>query len=157
MKQSGLLMVIVMILSLTQGCLKKTDACKNKTPQEEETTILAYASANGINAVKHSSGLYYEITDPGTGNTPSPSSLIKVTYTGKLLDGQVFDQLSTPPAQGWPLYSLIQGWQIGIPLIKEGGSIKLIIPSSLAYGCEGSSPIPGNTILYFEVNLVQVQ
>lgn len=144
---------------LFSGCLKSSDkSCTDRSPQLEESDIMAYASANSINAVKHTSGLYYEIIDPGSGVPPSLSSVVKVTYTGKLLNGQVFDQLNTPPAQGWSLSSLIAGWQIGLPLIAPGGRIKLIIPSSLAYGCRGvSGAIPGNSILFFDVTLVEVQ
>jgi len=51
---------------------------------------------------------------------------------------------------------LIAGWQIGLPLIHKGGEIKLIVPSSLAYGC-GNGPLPANSILYFDIHLVDVQ
>ncbi|MGC8000340.1 FKBP-type peptidyl-prolyl cis-trans isomerase, partial [Salmonella enterica] len=64
---------------------------------------------------------------------------------------------NTPQNPHWPLNGLIEGWVIGIPLIKEGGSIRLLVPSALAYGCEGRSVIPGNTPLFFEVTLVDVQ
>jgi len=67
------------------------------------------------------------------------------------------DQLSDPTRSGWTLSSLIEGWKIGIPLIKKGGRIKLIIPSALAYGCTGYASIPPNTPLYFDVTLTDVQ
>jgi len=139
------------------SCIKGTKPCTDKSPASEESAILAFASANGINAVKHSSGIYYEIIDAGTGVTPDISSLIKVTYVGTYLNGQIFDQLSTPPSQGWPLSGLIAGWQIGLPLISNGGHIKLIIPSAYAYGCNGVSGVPANSVLYFDINLVDVQ
>jgi FKBP-type peptidyl-prolyl cis-trans isomerase FkpA len=89
------------------------------------------------------------------------NSNIAITYVGKFLSGEVFDQRSTPnntpQNPHWPLSGLIEGWIIGIPLIKEGGSIRLLVPSALAYGCEGRSVIPGNTPLFFEVTLVDVQ
>ena len=62
----------------------------------------------------------------------------------------------TPTQTGWTLGSLIPGWQIGLPLIQKGGEIKLIVPSSLAYGC-GSGPLPPNSVLYFDIHLVDVQ
>jgi FKBP-type peptidyl-prolyl cis-trans isomerase FkpA len=120
--------------------------------------IQAFAVTNGINATAHSSGIYYEIISPGTGKTPSANSSIVITYTGKLMDGNVFDERTTPNTQEpWPLNGLIQGWIIGIPLIKEGGRIRLIIPSSLGYGCEQYYSIPGNSVLYFDVSLVEVK
>jgi FKBP-type peptidyl-prolyl cis-trans isomerase FkpA len=73
-----------------------------------------------------------------------------------LLDGRVFDQQADATKTGWVLGSLIAGWQIGLPLIQKGGEIKLIIPSSLGYGCDNGA-LPPNSILYFDIHLVDVQ
>lgn len=137
------------------ACIKDT-GCQTKSIDSERAAIQAYATANSINATAHSSGVYYEIGSPGAGATPTASSKIFVTYTGKLLNGTTFDS-GTTPAGGWVLSSLIQGWQIGLPLIQKGGSIKLIIPSSLAYGCQDVGTIPGNSILFFDIQLNDVQ
>ena len=118
--------------------------------------MLAYAGNNGINYTRHSSGLLYEIVSQGSGATPSANSKVFVTYTGKLLDGRVFGQESDSSKTGWILGTLIPGWQIGLPLIQKGGEIKLIVPSSLAYGCDDSQ-LPANSILYFDVHLADVQ
>ena len=129
-----------------------------KTVQSEEGVITAYATANGISATAHSSGLYYQVTNPGSGATPSSGSKVFVKYTGKLLNGTVFDSQTNSSLTGFTVSGLILGWQIGLGLIKKGGSIKLIVPSSLAYGCQGSgATIPGNSVLYFEIELVDVQ
>jgi FKBP-type peptidyl-prolyl cis-trans isomerase len=133
----------------------KNKGCTNIKPQEEELQILSFANANRITAIKHSSGLYYEITNPGSGATPTINSKVSVTYTGKLLNGTLFDEASSP--KYFYLAQVIEGWQLGLPLIRKGGNIKLIIPSSLAYGCNGYSTIPSNSVLLFEVNLVDVQ
>lgn len=141
------------------GCEKKEIGCTPVSPQAEESQITAYAKANDIKAVKHSSGIFYEILDAGAGTTtPALNSRVFITYTGKLLDGTQFDQGTDPSKTGWPLGSLIEGWQIGLPLITKGGRIKLIIPSSLAYGCIGSgAAIPPNSVLYFDINLADVK
>ena len=141
------------------SCIKDT-GCKNKTVDSERATIQSYAATNGIVGTEHSSGIYYQVMSPGSGPTPTTSSKIFVTYTGKLLDGTVFDSGTTPTTgtnPGWLLGGLIQGWQIGIPLIQKGGHIQLIIPSSLAYGCQGFGSVPGNAILYFDIALTDVQ
>lgn len=119
--------------------------------------IEAFAAANGITATAHSSGLYYEIMDMGTGPKATPSSRISITYTGKLMSGQTFDEQLAPNVNPWSLNGLIEGWIVGIPLINEGGHIKLLIPSSLAYGCERYYEIPANSVLYFDIHLVDVQ
>jgi FKBP-type peptidyl-prolyl cis-trans isomerase FkpA len=119
--------------------------------------MLAYASANGMTMTAHSSGLYYEILNLGSGPTVTTSSKIKITYTGLLLDGTEFDRMDTPNTNPWLLAGLIEGWQIGIPLIQKGGRIRLLIPSALAYGCRDYGPIPGNSPLFFDVALVDTQ
>lgn len=156
MKKFVLALSSLIIVAGGIGCIKDTD-CKNKTVESEQAAILAYASANSIVGTSHSSGIYYEVISAGAGPTPTLSSKVFVTYVGKLLDGTQFDAGTTPAADPWILSSLIQGWQIGLPLIQKGGRIKLIIPSSLAYGCAGKLTIPGNAILYFDITLNDVQ
>lgn len=137
------------------GCSKQDQGCTPVKPEAEEPKILAYIAADSIHAIKHSSGIYYEIINPGSGATPSLNSKVFVTYTGKLLNGTKFDESTS--TINFPLSGVIEGWQIGIPLIKKGGRIKLIIPSAYAYGCNGSGPIPSNAVLFFDVNLRDVQ
>lgn len=152
------LWIAVLFLFSMSGCSKKDQGCTPVSPQAEEPQITAYASANGIAAVKHTSGIYYQIIDPGTGATPTLTSKVYITYTGKFLNGTVFDEADDASQTGWQLGGLIEGWGIGLPLIKKGGRIKLIIPSSLAYGCPGAPPtIPPNSVLYFDISLVDVQ
>lgn len=127
------------------------------SPQAEEKQMQDYATASGINATKHPSGMYYQIITQGNGVSPTPNSKVFINYSGKLLNGTEFDKSNDPSQTGWTLGQLIEGWIIGLPLIKEGGKIKLIIPSSLAYGCNGSRTIPANSVLYFDIELVDVQ
>jgi FKBP-type peptidyl-prolyl cis-trans isomerase FkpA len=93
----------------------------------------------------------------GAGATPTATSTVTVRYTGKFMDGRVFDSNATGSPISFGLNQVIQGWQLGLPLIKKDGLIKLIIPSSLAYGCAGYGSIPGDAVLYFEVQLIDVQ
>ena len=103
------------------------------------------------------SGLYYEILSPGSGTVFTDNSKISITYVGKMLNGVEFDRQEIANNPAWPLTGLIDGWRQGIPLIKKGGHIRLIIPSSLAYGCEPYRTLPGNAVLYFDIQLVDVQ
>ncbi len=151
-----LLMVLASALMLTMaGCGKDETGCSNVKPADEEAQMLAFASANGITAVKHSSGMYYQVITQGSGATPNVNSTVTVNYTGTLLNGTVFDKSSAPVS--FKLSQVIEGWIVGIPLINKGGKIKMIIPSSLAYGCNGARTIAPNAVLYFEVDLVDVQ
>lgn len=148
------LIACVLIVSCS-GCIKDDKGCTNIKPEDEQSQILAYAQAKGIIATRHSSGMYYEIVAPGSGVTPGSSSKVTVTYTGKFLNDTQFDQSVTPIS--FYLNGVIEGWGVGIPLIKKGGKIKLMIPSSMAYGCNGARTIPANSVLYFDVDLIDVQ
>lgn len=115
---------------------------------------------NNITAQTDPSGLRYVINDLGDGATPNSSSVVAVKYEGRLMsNGSVFDSFDEPEGIEFPLNRLILGWQIGIPLIEEGGSITLYIPSGLAYGPSGtgSGSIPGNAVLIFDIELVGVK
>jgi len=124
----------------------------------------AYAAAHGMTVTAHSSGLLYQVINPGSGPMATINSSIVITYTGMLLDGTIFDQRITPnntqtsgPESPWLLSKVIEGWREGIPLIRKGGRIQLIVPSSLGYGCSAYHAIPGNSILFFDITLVDVQ
>lgn len=156
LKKFRLFTAFCALVFLFSGCLK-SNTCEPNSPSAEAAQIQAFASANGINAVPHSSGLYYEIVNPGNGGFPTQNSKIVITYVGKLLDGTVFDRQDVPNTTAWPLTGLIEGWQLGIPLIQRGGTIRLIVPSALAYGCQPYQSLPGDAILYFEIQLIDVQ
>jgi FKBP-type peptidyl-prolyl cis-trans isomerase FkpA len=153
------LLVIAALMMVSLSC-KKSDGCTGVDPSAEDAKMLAFASQNGYTVTKHSTGMYYQVLNAGSGATPTLGSKVYITYTGKFLDGTVFDSSTNPSstaAGNATLNDFIEGWKIGIPLIKKGGSIRLIIPSSLAYGCSGRGSIPANTVLYFDVNLIDVQ
>lgn len=156
-----LVLLVFVLVMLCVGCMKSEKACTSVNPTIEIPQILAYAAANSLTVTKHSSGIYYQIVDAGTGASPTINSHVTATYTGKFLDNTIFDQATTPVP--FALTDVIEGWQIGLPLIKAGGKIKLIIPSSYAYGCNGRKNnygnvvIPPNTVLYFEVQVIDVQ
>lgn len=154
MKKLVLIFPFILLLFSGPSCLKD-NSCQNKTVQSEEAAITAYAAANGITGTTHSSGVYYQVVTPGSGPTPTGISTVSVRYTGKLLNGTVFDSQTTAPVT-FGLGNTIPGFSIGLQLIQKGGTIKFIIPSSLAYGCSGTNGIPANSILFFEVNLVDV-
>lgn len=150
--------VIVLLLGFLCSCAKKDNdaTCTNATPASEEAEIITYCNANGINAVKDTSGLYYQVLNPGTPPMPDINDTVSVTFTGKFLDGTVFSESgdSTPPRGS--LSAFIDGWVIGLQKIGKGGHIKMVIPSALAYGCQGYNSVPANEILYFDITLADV-
>ncbi|MCU0396107.1 MAG: FKBP-type peptidyl-prolyl cis-trans isomerase [Chitinophagaceae bacterium] len=148
--------LFAMALSLA-GCEKQNNqnGCTNADPNTEEAAIQAFIKEKGINATKHSRGVYYEIVHQGSTVGPRQTSFIYCTYKGTRLDGVVFDEQSNPGRTGFQLNGLIEAWKICLPLIGKGGTIKMVLPSALGYGCNGGGEkIPPNTPLYFEVTLV---
>jgi len=95
------------------------------------------------------------ISNPGDGEGVSLCDNVVVDYRGTLLNGTQFDASNRPI--GFSLRSLIEGWKIGIPLIRERGIITLYVPSVYGYGENGTSSIPGNANLIFEIELYVVQ
>lgn len=156
LKKSYLILALLLTIVGFPSCLKDK-GCKLKSVDAEAPQILAYAAANGINITRHPSGLYYEVISPGTGAVANNSSKIIITYTGKMMNGQVFDEKTAPNSTPWALNGLIQGWIVGLPLIQEGGRIKLLVPLSMGYGCEDYYSIPGNSVLFFDITLYDVQ
>ena len=151
--------VALCVFSILCGsCGKRETGCEPVPVASEKQQLIAYCTNNGINYTEHSSGLYYQIINPGTGASPSTTSTVSVVYTGKHFDNSLppFDASANPVT--FPLSSLIDGWKIGLPLIKKGGRIKLIVPSALAYSCTGSLPtIQPNEPLFFDITLTDVQ
>lgn len=123
--------------------------------QLDEDIILQYISDNNLNAEPTGSGLYYVINSTGNGEFPNINSLVTVAFKGTLTDGTTFDQSSSNGIT-FPLSNVIQGWQEGIPLFSEGGSGILLIPSALGYGSQSVGNIPENSVLIFEVTLLNV-
>lgn len=103
-------------------------------------------------------GVYYTILKEGTGKQVSVNDTVIAYYKGYLFEnGQVFDQTKDTPAT-FPLKRLIKAWQIGVPLCKVGGKIKLVIPSDMAYSIRTrAARIPPNSILVFEIEVVDVR
>lgn len=105
------------------------------------------------------SGLQYKIITPGTGTTPTSNDQVSVLYTGRLIDGTVFDSATDPDNPvTFPVTGVIAGWTEALMKMKEGAKWELYIPGSLAYG---TNPPPGgvigpNSVLIFEVQLLKV-
>jgi FKBP-type peptidyl-prolyl cis-trans isomerase len=131
----------------------------------QETTDMQSTLGSNIQATVASvdlpriTDLYVKDITVGTGAEATAGSQITVNYVGTLTDGTVFDS-SIP--RGTPFSfvlgsgQVIQGWERGFAGMKEGGTRVLIIPASLGYGAQAIGPIPANSMLVFEVELLKV-
>jgi len=126
----------------------------------EKKSIEDYLTANNITVAPQPSGLYYIEIKEGKGKYPTNGKNVKVHYTGKLLDGTVFDSSIGGDPFPFPLGKgrVIKGWDEGIALMKKGGRAILLIPSHLAYGENGAGgSIPPYSPLLFEVELIDTE
>lgn len=126
--------------------------------QIEKKLITQAIFDNKTDAKQDHDGVYYTIMKEGSGRQVSINDTVVAYYKGYLFkDGSVFDETKDKPAT-FPLNRLIRGWQIGVPLCKVGGKIRLIIPSNLAYSIRTrSAKIPPNSILVFEIEVVDAK
>ncbi len=133
------------------------DRCNPDNNLSDTERIEQYLTENNLSATATASGLYYIITQEGTGGHPNINSTVTVKYKGYCLKGRVFDQTQGDATATFPLKNLIDGWIEGIPLLKKGGKGTFFIPSYLGYGPYPQGDIPANSVLIFEIELVNFQ
>lgn len=131
-------------------------SCNKDNPEKQLEKdidmIEKYLSDNNLEAEKTAQGVYYIIETPGGERKPKITESVRANYRGYFLDGVEFDSGQNAT---FPLYGVIEGWQIGIPKFGIGGKGTLLIPSKYAYG---SSNRPGraNAILIFDIELLDI-
>jgi len=123
--------------------------------KQTEADIISYIEANNLDAERTSSGVYYAIETLGEGKTPTSDSYVTIDYKGYFLDGEEFDASESEGALFDLLY-VIPGFADGIINFNEGGKGTILIPPNLAYGNNGSGPIPGGAVLIFDVEILEV-
>ena len=140
---------------------------------EDKEIIEEYLEKNNIDAETTESGLSYVIHNEGSGEKAQPGDQVKVNYSGYVLGGEYFDSSIQSVAEEKGLFNpqreygpftftlgqgaVIEGWDEGIALLKEGGKATLYIPSTMAYGSmQRSEQIGPNSILVFDVELVEI-
>jgi FKBP-type peptidyl-prolyl cis-trans isomerase FkpA len=137
------------------------------TPTSEQNTKLAsdgvaidnYLASKSIAAETHSTGIRYVIETPGEGPSPGRFDQVKINFVAKIIPNEVqFDSGTIQPTSTFSsrVCNYIPGWQIALPMLKEGGKMKVFVPSILGYGPQANEQIPANSNLYFEIELVEI-
>lgn len=136
------------------------EEAKNKQIAEMKAVLAAYIKENNINTKPTKSGLYFIEQKVGKGRKPKEGEVVYVHYTGRFLDGTVFDSSYD---RGKPIDftlghgQVIAGWEEGIAMLRKGGKAQLIIPFYLAYGERSAGSIPPYSSLIFDVELVDIK
>jgi len=128
------------------------------------SALANYIKENNLKPTKTASGLQYVITQKGSGANIQNGQTAVMNYTGNLLNGTKFDSNVDPAFNHvkpfeFPLGQgrVIKGWDEGVALLNKGSKALLIIPSDLGYGSRGQGKIPANSVLIFEVELVDIK
>lgn len=139
---------------------KKQEAEAAAMAEVNEKAGKEFLYANGKRAEVNTlpSGLQYEVIEAGEGECPKESDTVKVHYTGKLIDGTVFDSsVDRGQPATFGVTQVIPGWVEALQLMKPGAKWRLFIPSQLAYGPQGAGGVIGpNQTLIFDVELLEV-
>jgi FKBP-type peptidyl-prolyl cis-trans isomerase len=130
------------------------------TNTKAQTPGAAYLAANKLlpGVITTADGLQYKVIKEGTGLRPTDSDVVTVNYSGKLIDGTVFDSSYDrgQPAT-FPVGGVIAGWTEALKLMKVGSIYELVIPAKLAYGKAGAPPAIGpDQTLLFKVELLAI-
>lgn len=130
---------------------------KIETSQDliDDKIITDYLSTNKLTATKTSSGLYYKIDSIGAGKIVNPTNTIYIKYTGKLTNDTIFDQNLNGTYLS--LKTAINGFKEGLSYFNVGGKGKLFIPSKLAYGKNSVGKVPSNSVLIFDIEVIEIQ
>jgi peptidylprolyl isomerase/FKBP-type peptidyl-prolyl cis-trans isomerase FklB len=152
------------------GAALTLSACGPSKKQQEEALAKQQASltasrtfmadnAKQPGVVALPDGLQYKIvrSGPATGAKPDPSDEVKVNYEGKLVDGTVFDSsYERGQPASFPLQGLVPAWKEALVMMRPGDEWTLYVPPELGYGAEDKGPIPGNSVMIFRIELIDV-
>ena len=140
---------------INQAAAKKAADDAKASLEKGKKFLEENAKKKGVTVTK--SGLQYEVISEGKGPKPKATDMVKVHYTGTLIDGTKFDSSvdRKEPAE-FPLDHVIPGWTEGVQLMNVGSKYKFYLPSELAYGAQGAGSIPANSVLVFEVELLSI-
>lgn len=140
---------------LQEQTMKKQQEMAETNKKKGAEFLEANKSKEGVKVTK--SGLQYQVVTEGTGKVPTKDDVIKAHYKGTLITGEQFDSSYDrgQPAE-FPVGGVIPGWTEALQMMKVGSKFKLWIPAELAYGPAARPGIPANSVLAFEVELLDI-
>lgn len=144
------------LMKLQEAAVKKSQEQAEANKKEAVAFLEKNKSAAGVKST--ASNLQYIVVAEGNGKTPTDTDIVKVHYTGTLMNGTKFDSSVDrgQPAE-FPVNGVIPGWTEALKLMKVGAKYKLFIPPELAYGPSGRPGIPPNSVLIFDVELLDIK
>ncbi len=141
--------------TLQESVMKKQQEASVENKKKGTDFLEKNKTAEGVKVT--ASGLQYKVEKEGEGKIPTKTDTVKAHYKGTLIDGTQFDSSYDrgQPAE-FPVQGVIPGWSEALQLMKVGSKYKLFIPPELAYGATARPGIPANSVLIFEVELLDI-
>ena len=138
---------------------KQANMAETAAKKQKQADAFLAKNAKEKGVVVTATGLQYKVLEQGKGKSPTSEDKVVAHYTGKLLDGTVFDSsVERGEPATFPVSGVIKGWQEALPMMKEGAKWQLVIPANLAYGDRGIGNIIGpNEALMFDIELVSIE
>ncbi len=144
------------MMAFEKDMQQKQTEMAQKNGTEAEKFLAANKTKEGVKTT--SSGLQYKVLKEGSGAQPKSSDSVTVNYRGTLMDGTEFDSsYKRGQPASFPVSGVIKGWTEALQLMKVGSKLQLFIPAGLAYGEQGRPGIPPNSLLIFEVELMDAK
>lgn len=134
-------------------------ACNTYTEQDKDNfdkKIQEFVAKGTDKYEKSESGLYYSIENEGEGDYIKFTDMVSFKYEGKFLTGEPFDNRHRNTPLTFQVSQLIEGWKEAFLYLKKGGKAKIIVPPYLGYGDHQLEDIPANSILFFTIEVVDV-
>lgn len=143
------------MMKLQENAMKKQQEMADNNAKSAKEFLEKNKSAQGVKTT--ASGLQYIVEKEGTGKSPGKDDVVKCHYRGTLTNGEQFDSSIDrgQPAE-FPVSGVIPGWTEALQMMKVGSKYKLFVPPELAYGPSGRPGIPPNSVLVFEVELLDI-
>jgi FKBP-type peptidyl-prolyl cis-trans isomerase FklB len=144
------------LIAFESDLQQKQAAAGKKNAADSEKFLADNKSKEGVKTT--ASGLQFKVLKEGSGAQPKASDTVTVNYRGTLVDGTEFDSsYKRGQPASFPVGGVIKGWTEALQLMKVGSKYQLFIPASLAYGEQGRPGIPPNSLLIFEVELIDAK
>jgi FKBP-type peptidyl-prolyl cis-trans isomerase FkpA len=156
MLKNRLLPGLIFMIGVFAACEKPEVYNAEERFAIEGDSIKRWAIANDVKLLEHESGLFYRIDTLGVGDEIELTDILQVQYVCRLLRDTVVSQTIDTTTYRFVLKDAIPGWKAGLPLIRKGGQIRLLVPSPLAYRNVVVGAIPANSPLDFTIRIRNV-
>jgi len=144
------------VQALEEQYATKAETVESDTNKKIEDYVRKAEAETGKSFVRTASGLRYHVLVPGAGPQPRRAERVRVSFVGSVLGGSEFMNTRESGPKTYPVHSNMRGWSEAMQLMSVGAKWRLVIPPDLAYGSVGRPAIPPDSVLIFDVELLEI-